>query len=87
VKGHAFVIGMICVVMLAGGAADGESLDRLNVMDFGAKGDGKADDTAAVMKAIEAGAKKKLPVCFPRGEYRITKPLSISNQSLTGASR
>jgi len=41
---------------------------------FGARGDGKADDTAALQHFLEQcdGA-----VALPRGDYRITKPLEI----------
>lgn len=45
-----------------------------NVHDFGAKGDGKTDDTAALSHAIQRcdGA-----LDFPRGDYLITSPLYI----------
>lgn len=45
-----------------------------NVRDFGAVGDGKTDDTAALQHAIEAGNGL---LEFPRGEYRITRPLHV----------
>lgn len=73
----------ICALVASYTMASASSLG-LNVMDFGAKADGKADDTAAIQKAITEGAKKKLPVVFPRGDYRVTKPLSITNQSIMG---
>ncbi|MBI5396230.1 MAG: right-handed parallel beta-helix repeat-containing protein [Verrucomicrobia bacterium] len=41
---------------------------------FGAKGDGKADDTAAIQHFIEQCDGH---VALPRGDYRITKPLEI----------
>lgn len=44
------------------------------VREFGAAGDGRTDDTAAIMHAIKTGNGH---VQFPRGEYLITKPLSI----------
>lgn len=56
----------------------------INVKDLGAKGDGKNDDTKAFMKAIDQGAKSKVPVVIPQGRYRITKPLSITSQSIMG---
>lgn len=43
-----------------------------NVLDFGAFGDGQMDDTEALQHAIDAGDGV---LEFPRGEYRITKPL------------
>jgi hypothetical protein len=49
---------------LAGRAGD--------VREFGAKGDGLADDTIAIQKAVASGA-----VTFPKGAYRITAPITI----------
>ena len=47
----------------------------VNVRDFGAKGDGKTDDTKAIAAAI-SGASDGL-VEFPRGTYRITRTIEI----------
>jgi len=44
------------------------------VGDFGALGDGVTDDTAAIQKAVDAGVGD---VRFPRGVYRISRPLVI----------
>src|SRR5438874_7496010 len=46
----------------------------LTVLDFGAKGDGTADDTAAIQELINA---KVGSLRFPAGSYRITKPLVV----------
>ncbi|KAG9121204.1 hypothetical protein FRC07_002937 [Ceratobasidium sp. 392] len=56
-----------------------------NVMDYGAKGDGKADDTAAIQRAIAEGercgagcpASTVTPalVYFPSGTYLISRPI------------
>src|SRR5438045_699759 len=46
----------------------------LTVLDFGAKGDGTADDTAAIQALIEA---KIGSLRFPAGSYRITRPLVV----------
>src|SRR5438874_1179532 len=46
----------------------------LTVLDFGAKGDGVADDTAAIQELIDAKAGS---IRFPAGTYRITKPLAV----------
>ena len=47
----------------------------VNVRDFGAKGDGKTDDTGSIVAAI-SGSNDGL-VEFPRGNYRITKTIDI----------
>jgi hypothetical protein len=45
-----------------------------NVQHYGAVGDGKNDDTEAIQKAIHAGVGA---IYFPRGIYRITRPIVI----------
>lgn len=53
----------------------------VNVKDFGAVGDGVADDTAAIQSAINAGGN----VDFPAGTYKITSPLTVgANTHLRG---
>jgi hypothetical protein len=46
----------------------------ITVLDFGAKGDGAADDSAAIQSLIDA---KTGTIRFPAGTYRITKPLVV----------
>src|ERR1700744_1065658 len=41
----------------------------LNVKDFGAKGDGTTDDTAAIQKALNAASAAKGTVVFPQGTF------------------
>ena len=48
----------------------------VSVKDFGARGDGRTDDTAAFQKAIAESAGKVIFV--PRGNYRITDFLTIA---------
>ncbi|MGQ1787603.1 MULTISPECIES: right-handed parallel beta-helix repeat-containing protein [unclassified Saccharicrinis] len=43
----------------------------LNIKDFGAKGDGKTDDTPALLMAMEAATKSEGTVYFPQGNYGI----------------
>jgi polygalacturonase len=45
-----------------------------HVKDFGAVGDGKADDTAELQHAINDGERL---IVIPAGTYRITKPLRV----------
>ena len=58
---------------------------QLSVVNYGAKGDDDIDDTAAVQKAIEAGAGKVIGI--PAGRYIITDMLTIraSGTALKGA--
>ena len=45
-----------------------------NVKDYGAVGNGTADDTAAIKKAIASG----LPLLFPDGTYSITSDVTLN---------
>ncbi len=54
-------------------------LPYVNVIDFGAKGDGITDDTLAIQKAIEyIESIGEGNVHIPRGKYIISKTLSVS---------
>jgi len=52
---------------------------RLNVRDFGAKGDGVSDDTTAIQAAINA-AGRDTTLVFPRGVY-IVSNFSVKNRT------
>lgn len=51
-----------------------------SVKDFGALGDGRHDDTAALQKAIEQEGWR---LFFPAGHYRITWPLGLNNSQIS----
>lgn len=51
-----------------------------NVTDFGAVGDGVADDTTAIQGAIDAAMASKGTVFLPAGNYKITASLSITDE-------
>lgn len=68
------------------GASQRTVLDKLrdvvSVKDFGAVGDGVADDTAAIQAALAASNN----VSFPFGTYRITNTISITGNKYVEAS-
>jgi Pectate lyase superfamily protein len=53
--------------------------DYVSVKDFGAVGDGSADDTAAINKAISAISSIGGTVYFPAGTYKTTSTITIPN--------
>jgi len=50
-------------------------LANRSVKDYGAIGDGQADDTEAIEAAVRAGAGV---VYFPKGDYRLTRPVIVN---------
>jgi polygalacturonase len=55
----------------------------VSVKDFGAVGDGVADDTAAIQTALDSGAKV---IYFPSGSYGLSADVNVTNsgQTLSG---
>src|SRR5438552_1156457 len=61
-------------------AAAAPSLNVFSVLDFGAKADGKTDDTAAFQKALDAAGKEGGgTVLAPRGNYFFSGHLNVPN--------
>jgi len=56
-----------------------EGARSLNVRDFGAKGDGKADDTEAIQRAIDAAAEVHATVHVPEGVF-VCSTLALRQQ-------
>jgi hypothetical protein len=52
----------------------------LNVLDFGAVGDGVTDDTAAIQAAINASNNRTL--FFPTGTYLVSSIISVANKKI-----
>jgi len=50
---------------------------RLNAKDFGAVGDGKADDTAALQRAVDAAQLQGKALYVPGGSYALSRPLLV----------
>ncbi|MDP6445585.1 MAG: right-handed parallel beta-helix repeat-containing protein [Pirellulaceae bacterium] len=61
------------VIVLALALWQPASAAARSVREFGAVGDGRADDTVALQKAADAGG----AIEFPRGAYRVTKPIVV----------
>jgi hypothetical protein len=74
--GSTLLAGLVATALLTGASSPGPSgTDPLaTVLTFGAKGDGQADDTKAIQRAVDA---KTGDVRFPRGVYRITRPIVV----------
>jgi hypothetical protein len=69
-------------IIVTGGKTMGKNLD---VMDFGAKGDGKTDDTAAFQEALNVAGINAGKVFVPVGRYMINTHLTIpANVTLEG---
>ena len=66
---------------LAGAAAAcvqvGTPVARVNVLDHGATGDGKADDTPAIQRALNAAATQGGICYLPSGRYRLDGTLTV----------
>ena len=55
---------------------------QLNVMDFGATGDGVTDDAAAIQSAIDAIGAQGGVVYLPGGEFLIQSPLTLPSRAV-----
>lgn len=69
---YRILLALLVAVGVAALVQQGGSSPPADVRAAGAIGDGVADDTAAVQKAIDAGCGR-----FPRGTYKLTRPVVI----------
>lgn len=73
-------------ILLCGVETMGDSGALISVMDFGAVGDGLADDTAAIQAALDKAKSgpRGSAVQLPAGQYRVTKPITVDRALLKG---
>jgi Pectate lyase superfamily protein len=75
ILGGTAAAALLCSTLLAAAAA---APDHYSVLDFGAKGDGKTDDSAAFQKALDTAAGAGGGVVYaPRGNYFFAGHLSV----------
>lgn len=57
----------------------------INVMDYGATGDGTTNDTAAIQAAMDAAVTQNKTLYIPSGVYYVTSPINISSAGVQTA--
>ena len=77
---------VVVSIALVPHADDASTSPGLNVSSFGAKGDGRTDDTAAFGKALAAAARSKRRLYVPAGVYLVRRLRLSDGVSLKGAS-
>src|ERR1017187_6511696 len=75
-RGAICVVCLLCALGLAGAATNS---DVYSVLDYGAKGDGKTDDTAAFQKALDTAQGGGGVVYAPHGNYFFAGHLNVPN--------
>ncbi len=71
--------GSVILLLIIASAIPVPAAPEANVRDYGAVGDGKTDDTAAIQKAVDAAVGV---VRLPKGVYRITEPIVVELDKL-----
>lgn len=72
-----------CLGMHAISGINKQTILYVNVQDFGAKGDGKTDDTAAIISAIKSFNGKSGVILFPDGVYMFSNLVVPNNITLS----
>lgn len=88
-SGGAALVGFLQTSAASAGALartlEDKGRDIISVRDFGAKGDGIADDTAAIQLAINyANNTARKGVFLPGGDYKVTSTITLGSGTLRG---
>lgn len=78
------LVFLVAIIMIPCTGSD--TFPYLNIKDFGAKGDGKSDDTKALKAAIKEAVKSEGTIYFPTGVYCIHPVELPSHITLLGNS-
>lgn len=72
-----YLMVVLAIMVLCVPALCADAPSSVSVRDFGAKGDGIADDTAAIQKALDAVAPARGVAHLPAGKYLITDSIRV----------
>src|SRR5207247_11237065 len=88
IGGHAIGAALLTTTLALSGIALSEAQtgtvppDALNVLSYGAKGDGRTNDRTAIQKAVDA-AKAGDTVYFPAGTYLMAGGVRVDKGNIT----
>lgn len=70
-------VSLVMVTMIFGSLCAPVYAQVIDVKDYGAVGDGKTNDTAAIQACVDAVKEEGGVVSFPKGEYLISAPIRL----------
>jgi hypothetical protein len=76
-----WVAGTAASAAVVGVSARAFAHDPADVRRYGAVGDGRSDDTDAIQSAIDRAARRRRPVYFSPGVYRVTRTLRVRSET------
>lgn len=76
-----------CTGQTAGADGDESGIVNVRAKAYGARGNGKADDTTALSAAIADARRRHALLFIPTGSYRFTSTLDVTGLTVIGAGR